>query len=225
MIDWYNRNPDELRPIELAAILHHRFVHIHPFHDGNGRVGRLLMNLGLMHSGYPIAMILRVDRKKYYDTLRRADNGDSVPFVNFVAMAVERSLDIYLRSIQPTTEEDRLMTLGERLWNGGAGSISLKRNLMQYKGLTEDEAQDEIAEMLMEKLTIFNPDVAAVMGADFDKECGMQDALSQMKEGLQKPQTLSGQERLQGEVQTPLGMEMGTESNRGARRPPARFTR
>ncbi|MFH0848936.1 MAG: Fic family protein [archaeon] len=112
-IHWHNTNPDELRPIELAAILHHRFVHIHPFHDGNGRVGRLLMNLGLMHSGYPIAMILNVDRKKYYDTLRRADNGDSAPLVNFVATAIERSLDIYLRSIEPTTEEDKLMTLAE----------------------------------------------------------------------------------------------------------------
>jgi hypothetical protein len=56
---------------------------------------------------------LNVDRKKYYDTLRKADNGDSVPFVNFVAMAVERSLDLYLRSIEPTTEEDKLMTLAE----------------------------------------------------------------------------------------------------------------
>lgn len=113
MIDWYNRNPDELRPIELAAILHHKFVHIHPFHDGNGRVGRLLMNLALIRHDYPITMILNVDRKRYYDGLKRADNGDSAPLVNFIAAAVERSLDLYLRAVEPTKKEDQLLTLAE----------------------------------------------------------------------------------------------------------------
>lgn len=113
MIDWYNRNPDELRPIELAAILHHKFVHMHPFRDGNGRVGRLLMNLALMRHGYPIAIVLNVDRRKYYDVLRRAEGGFPSPLVNFIAAAVERSLDLYLRAIEPTEEEDRLLTLAQ----------------------------------------------------------------------------------------------------------------
>jgi cell filamentation protein, protein adenylyltransferase len=113
LIDWYNRDPDELRPIELAAILHHRFVWIHPFHDGNGRVARLLMNLVLTRSGYPITVILNVDRNKYYDTLRKADKGNPASFVNFVASAVERSLDLYLRALEPTGKEDRLLSLSE----------------------------------------------------------------------------------------------------------------
>ena len=113
LIDWYSRDPDELRPIELAAILHHRFVWIHPFHDGNGRVARLLMNLVLTRSGYPIAVILNVDRNKYYDTLKKADKGNPASFVNFVASAVERSLDLYLRALEPTGKEDRLLSLSE----------------------------------------------------------------------------------------------------------------
>ena len=113
LIDWYNRDPDELRPIELAAILHHRFVWIHPFHDGNGRVARLLMNLVLTRSGYPIAVILNVDRNKYYDTLKKADKGNPASFVNFVASAVERSLYLYLRALEPTGKEDRLLSLSE----------------------------------------------------------------------------------------------------------------
>lgn len=113
LIDWYDRNPDELRPIELASILHHRFVHIHPFRDGNGRIARLLMNLTLIRHGYPVAAILNVDRRKYCDTLKRADNGESAPLVNFVAAAVERSLDIYLRFLGPTEKEDQLLTLLE----------------------------------------------------------------------------------------------------------------
>lgn len=113
LVDWCNRDPDELRPIELAAILHHRFVWIHPFHDGNGRVARLLMNLVLTRSGYPIAVILNVDRSKYYDTLKKADNGDPTSFVNFVASAVERSLELYLRALEPTGKQDRLLSLSE----------------------------------------------------------------------------------------------------------------
>lgn len=113
LVDWYNRNPDELRPIELAGILHHRFVWIHPFHDGNGRVARLLMNLALIRSGYPIAVILNVDRKKYYDTLKKADKGDQVPFVSLVASAVEGTLDLYVRALEPTAREDRLLSLSE----------------------------------------------------------------------------------------------------------------
>lgn len=111
LIGWYNRNPEELRPIELASLLHHRLVYIHPFHDENGRVARLLMNLSLIRGGYPIAVILNVDRKKYYDTLRKADDGDPAPFVNFVAAAVERSLDLYLRALEPTEKKDKLVTL------------------------------------------------------------------------------------------------------------------
>lgn len=113
MVDWYARNPDELRPVELASVLHHQFVHIHPFHDGNGRVGRLLMNLTLIRHGYPIAVLLNVDRKKYYDVLQIADNGNPAPFTNFVAAAVERSLDLYLRAVYPTGREDKLLSLAE----------------------------------------------------------------------------------------------------------------
>ena len=113
LVDWYNMNPDELRPIELAAILHYKLVYIHPFHDGNGRVSRLLMNFALIRNGYPPASILNVDRKKYYDVLKKADNGNLVPFVSFVAASVERSLGLYLRALEPSKEEDELLTLAE----------------------------------------------------------------------------------------------------------------
>jgi len=53
LVKWYNDNEKKLHPIELAAALHQRFVFIHPFVDGNGRVARLLMNLALLRNGYP----------------------------------------------------------------------------------------------------------------------------------------------------------------------------
>lgn len=95
-INYINNNPEKLNVIELAAIIHYRFVEIHPFTDGNGRCARLLMNLFLMRHGYPVTMVLKVDRKKYYDRLKEVDNGDVKPFVYFIGRNVERSLDLYL---------------------------------------------------------------------------------------------------------------------------------
>lgn len=88
-------------PVARAARLHHRFVHIHPFTDGNGRTGRLLMNVLLMQEGYPLAVILKNDRKRYYDALSKADHGDMGPITRLVAQSVERSLDLYLRATAP----------------------------------------------------------------------------------------------------------------------------
>jgi Fic family protein len=100
-LDWYHQN-EYLMPIpELAAWVHYKFVHIHPFVDGNGRTTRLLMNLVLMQKGYPPAVILNVDRKKYYRVLREADLDHPKEFIDFIGRAIERSLVIYLNGVKP----------------------------------------------------------------------------------------------------------------------------
>nr|WP_236025375.1 Fic family protein [Flavobacterium geliluteum] len=63
LIDFINTNPLDLNDIELATILHHKLVWIHPFFDGNGRTVRLSMNLLLMRCGFPPAIILKNDIK------------------------------------------------------------------------------------------------------------------------------------------------------------------
>lgn len=113
LLEWLYDNPRELRPIEMAAVFHHRFVSIHPFEDGNGRIGRLLMNFLLIKSGYPLTVIKQVDRRRYYESLRKADLGDEKPLVNFVARCVEQSLDLYLNAVEPTNQKNRLLSLGE----------------------------------------------------------------------------------------------------------------
>jgi len=105
-IEWVNKNPEKLDHVTLVSRIHHKFVWIHPFFDGNGRTGRLLMNLLLMRQGYPPAVILMNDRKKYYDALNRANKGDYSKLTLVIAQAVERSLDIYLNAISQEIDEN-----------------------------------------------------------------------------------------------------------------------
>ena len=105
LISWLNK--EKTHPIDLAAQAHHKLVHIHPFTDGNGRTSRLIMNLILMRAGYPPAIILNNDRKKYYDRLKKADRGDIKPFTNFIAQSTERSLTLYLEALEPVKQGDQ----------------------------------------------------------------------------------------------------------------------
>jgi len=110
LLEWLDRNIEELSPVELAAVFHHRFVSIHPFAEGNGRTARLLMNLILMRNSYPfIVSVSRQDRDKYIRSLREADQGSLNDLVNYVARCAERTLDIYLNTI----EEQDVLTLSE----------------------------------------------------------------------------------------------------------------
>ena len=101
LIDWVNEEK-ELPLIVRATIFHHRMVWIHPFSDGNGRAVRLMFNLILMSAGYPPAIILQQDRKKYYDALNKGNQGNYEKLVLLVLQALERSLDIYLSHLDNT---------------------------------------------------------------------------------------------------------------------------
>lgn len=105
LIAFVNNNPLKLNSIELATVFHHKLVWIHPFFDGNGRTVRLAMNLILMSKGYPPAIILKNDRKKYYDALNQANKGNYHKLMLLMCQASERTLNIYLSAL-PDTDED-----------------------------------------------------------------------------------------------------------------------
>jgi len=105
LIDWLNDETTSVNSIVKAAIFHHRFVWIHPFFDGNGRTVRLVYNLYLMKLGFPPAIILKNDRKKYYDALNKANNADYSKLVLLVLQALERSMDIYLSNLNNTYDD------------------------------------------------------------------------------------------------------------------------
>jgi Fic family protein len=79
-------------PIEVIAASHAAFERIHPFLDGNGRTGRLLLNLILVRLGYPPVIIYKRDRGKYLRSLQRADEGDAGPLGELIARAVTDNL-------------------------------------------------------------------------------------------------------------------------------------
>ncbi len=115
MVNWVKKNSSKLHSVELATIAHHKLVHIHPFTDGNGRTARLFMNLILLQKGYPLVTILKNDRKKYYRTLESADKGDLKDIGMFIAQAVERSMNIYVKAIQSGSGKDEQLVLLSRL--------------------------------------------------------------------------------------------------------------
>ncbi|MEM3061112.1 MAG: Fic family protein, partial [Candidatus Bathyarchaeia archaeon] len=71
-LKWYSKSKDKLHPVELAALAHLKFVTIHPFADGNGRIARLMMNFILKKHGYPMLNIPYEKRTSYYNALERS---------------------------------------------------------------------------------------------------------------------------------------------------------
>jgi len=85
MVKWYNKNKKKLPPIVLAVVVHNQFEYIHPFEDGNGRVGRLLLNNILLKHKLPPVNISVKNRKKYYDTLKEFQKtGNIKPSIELV---------------------------------------------------------------------------------------------------------------------------------------------
>jgi len=140
-------------------------------------------------------------------------------------------ITVTLKAKDPV-EADRLATLGSRLFQ--MGEIDIRTNLTKYQGYTEDEADDIIANILVDKLTLYNPDVASVMGMVFAEESGMERWIEEARQkraeieqgaGLTKPPSPTEIQRGQGEIETQLGREQAPEGLRGARRPPERWFR
>jgi len=78
LVEWYSKNKRKYPPLVLAAVVHNQFENIHPFQDGNGRVGRLLLNNVLLKHGLPPLNIELRNRQEYYAALQAYENGHDI---------------------------------------------------------------------------------------------------------------------------------------------------
>ena len=100
LIAWFREEEEkkELSPVALAALLHYKFVLIHPFDDGNGRISRLLMNYVLFRNNLPPVIIKTSDKKNYLAALNRADTGDLESFIKYIAQQLIWSLELSIKA-------------------------------------------------------------------------------------------------------------------------------
>lgn len=96
--EWYNKNKNKVHPVELAALVHLKFVTIHPFGDGNGRISRLMMNFVLKKHRFPLLDIPYTKRDSYYNALERSQvkNQDNI----FIQWFFRRYLAEYKRYLK-----------------------------------------------------------------------------------------------------------------------------
>src|SRR3989344_2858796 len=99
LLKWFNENQNKLHPIVLAVIFHHKFEKIHPFMDGNGRTGRMIINYILLKSNLPPTIIHKKTRKEYLESMREADKCDlwkvSERYNDLIDYGIEEFLGTY----------------------------------------------------------------------------------------------------------------------------------
>lgn len=114
LVSWYNvaKEENKLSPIQLAALFHYRYIRIHPFEDGNGRIARLMVNYILSLFGYPMIVVHTEDKNNYLGALEKCDNvvgkrpsdgahaklEQITPLVDYLEKCLERALLISIKA-------------------------------------------------------------------------------------------------------------------------------
>lgn len=158
LMAWYRSELEkkELHPLLIASTFHYRFVRIHPFDDGNGRMARLLMNLILMQTGYvPIVIGLDIKESEYFPALVEADTTNNLSLLHqLISRELIHSLRLYLRAARgeylndlDDDLDDHLQVLKEQIHF----ATQKKRNEVQVRhenlnSLFKDEVQPFLTE-------------------------------------------------------------------------------
>jgi len=108
LIEWFREKSSVKKTdiIVLATEFHYRFVRIHPFDDGNGRLARLLMNFILMRFGYPPVVIKNEDKDNYIAVLEQADFQILKPFVDYIANNLALSFKLMILGAKGESIDD-----------------------------------------------------------------------------------------------------------------------
>ncbi len=145
LMKWFSEEVkyEETHPVVLATEFHYRFIRIHPFDDGNGRIARLLMNFVLMLKGFPPAIIKTEEKKEYYSALEQADAGNIDFFLNYVCEQVNKSLELMLKAARGEEIDDegdldkKLQLLKLKLGDDPKSKVNLKKGPIAVKQVIE----------------------------------------------------------------------------------------
>ena len=157
LLQWYNQAEAEgvMSPIELASLFHYRYIRIHPFEDGNGRISRLIVNYILYRHGYPMIVVKSNDKNNYLTALNRCDvaigpipsDGAHAelsqikPFVEYMGKCLENALTISIRGAK-----------GENIEEADDWRKNLK---LKYRDqINKPEATEELVDKIMQKYFI-----------------------------------------------------------------------
>lgn len=175
LVEWYNNAEKEakLSPLEMAALFHYRYIRIHPFEDGNGRIARLLVNYILAKHGYPMIVVHESDRNGYLGVLGQCDANIGLvpsvgahaeleqitPLVDYLEKCLERALRISIKAAmgENIEEDDDLQKkLAILAHNAQAKNGNVKRIDRRYLLDIFDNFITPFNETIRESLFLFN---------------------------------------------------------------------
>lgn len=143
LTDWFAKSQYDknIHPLVIISLFHFKFISIHPFLDGNGRVGRLLMNILFMNYGYLPILLEPKDRFEYYEALKSGDKGNIKLLVEFIASKQLKTLESFKTSVE---------------YLSIVAKYELEQQLNQIKGtekcfvLTEDSGTNNLLKLVFE---------------------------------------------------------------------------
>ena len=149
-MDWWRSEEEtkELHPLILAASLHYKFVRIHPFDDGNGRIARLLMNYVLLKNDLPPVIIKSNDKKNYLFALNQADTGNLDAFIEYIAEQLIWSLEISIKAAHGEKVDEmgdvdkKLHLLKKKLGEEGNEKVKIKFGWDALKDIVDNSVMN-----------------------------------------------------------------------------------
>jgi len=164
LIEWFRNANDEgqAHPLILASLFHYKFVRIHPFDDGNGRVSRILMNFILMMHGFPPVIVPTHEKSSYITALEYADAKNIDQFIHYIGEKLIASLELVLKaargeSVEDEADLDKMLLMLDKRIEGidSSKAITKERNVKTQLDLFS-LCIEPLTDSLFTKLQKFN---------------------------------------------------------------------